>query len=469
MLSKKKAIFWSFINKFSPQLINFIVTIILSRVIEPYDFGNLSIVLIFIGFSNLIIEFGFGEALIQKKVENFSTFFHSVFWLQFAISIFLFIFFYYSAPFIAEYFRSIQLTNLIRVSSLNLIIGGLGAMPYTILIKNLEFHKISLVSILSTFVSSIFAIYFVLNGYEIYSVIYRQLIAHFVTFVLFFLMTKWRPRFIFNLNEIKDLFNTSIHYISIRFINIGYDNFINLIFASHLGQVRMGFYNRAEAFKKVGSNSIDGALQLVSFSIFSKSKTDSNRIKDFKKLKKYIISISFLSVLVLYFFAKEIIVFTISEKWVGSISILKSFALYASILPLYNYYITYIKTTDSFKIATKIEILNKSLLMISSLTILYTDSIETTIYLLGSLVLLSVLFLDRHVSETKFKQSSFKNILGMLAVFLSYYLIDELIINSKINFDFPLRFLSLVFLIGLYFLFVERKIFTEIKSYLKWI
>ena len=468
MLSKKKAILWSLVNKFSPQLINFIVTIILSRTIEPYDFGNLSIVLIFIGFSNLIIEFGFGESLIQKKIENFSTFFHSVFWLQFGISIFLFIFFYYSAPLISEYFRSIQLTNLIRVSSLNLIIGSLYAMPYTILIKNLEFHKISLVSVLSTFVSSIFAIYFVYNGFEIYSIIYRQLIAHLVTSILFFSISKWKPRFVFNLNEIKDLLTTSIHFISIRFINIGYDNFINLIFASHLGQVRMGFYNRAEAFKKVGSNSIDGALQLVSFSIFSKSKTDSNRIKDFKKLKKYIISISFLSVLVLYFFAKEVIIFTISEKWIDSISILKSFTLYASILPLYNYYITYIKTTDNFKIATKIEFLNKSLLMLSSLTIFFTDSIEITIYLLGTLVLLSVLFLDRYVSDTKFKYSSLLNILGMIAVFVCYYFVEKYIYYLNIFFDLPLRILILIFLISLYFLFVERKIFTEIKSHFKW-
>lgn len=464
MLSKKKAIFWSIVNKFSPQLINFIVTIILSRVIEPFDFGNLSIVFIFIGFSNLIIELGFGESLIQKKIENFSTFFHSVFWLQLGISILLFIFFYYSAPLISEYFRSGKLTNLIRVSSLNLIIGSLYAMPYTILIKNLEFHKISLVSVISTFVSSIFAIYFVYNGYEIYSVIYRQLIAHFVTFVLFFFISKWKPRFVFNLNEIKDLFTTSIHYISIKFINIGYDNIINFIFASHLGQVRMGLYNRAEAFKKVGSNSIDGALQLVTFSIFSKSNADHNRIKDFKKLKKYILSISFISGLVLYFFAKEIIIFTISEKWIDSISILKSFALYSSILPLYNYYITYIKTTDNFKIATKIEILNKSLLMITSLTIFISDSIETTIYLLGTLVLLSVLFLERHVSETKFRFSSFKNILGMTTVFVGYYIVEKSILDLQINFDLPLRIFILIFLISIYFLFVERKIFTEIKS-----
>ena len=263
MISKKKAISWSFINKFAPELVNFFVTIIVSRIIGAYDFGNLSIILIILGFSNLLIDFGLGEVIINKKDSQNENLYNSIFWFQFFVSIILFILYFLLSNAISIIFNSPDLIPLIKISSINLVLAFLYAIPYNIMIKKLEFSKISLINFISTLVSAFFVIYFTLSGYGLYAIIYRQIIIHTLNTFLFYYFSSWRPKLIFSYLHIKEILNISTHFTLIKILNTGYNYLINLVFVYQLGQMRMGIYNRAEAFKKVGVNSIDGALQLV--------------------------------------------------------------------------------------------------------------------------------------------------------------------------------------------------------------
>lgn len=69
---------WQFAESCGAQIVSFIVSIILARILEPSDYGTISLLLVFITILNVFVDSGLGNALIQKKDADdadFSTVF----------------------------------------------------------------------------------------------------------------------------------------------------------------------------------------------------------------------------------------------------------------------------------------------------------------------------------------------------------------------------------------------------------
>ena len=179
-------------------------------------------------------------------------------------------------------------------------------------------------------------------------------------------------------------------------------------------------------------------------------------------MKKYIVALSFISFIIIFFFSKEIIILTISEKWKESINILKSFALYASYLPLYNFYLTYFKATGMYKRATSIEFINKISLVFVSISILITNSIELTIYILGFIILMSIFIFEIKYFDMRVSKNMIIEKLSMLSIFFAGLFIIETLPNIN------LLFKSLIFITMfiIHFYLIEKKIIKELKSIL---
>ena len=60
-------LFWQYFQRIGNQLVGFIVSIILARLLLPEDFGAIALIGVFITISNIFVDSGFGNALIQRK------------------------------------------------------------------------------------------------------------------------------------------------------------------------------------------------------------------------------------------------------------------------------------------------------------------------------------------------------------------------------------------------------------------
>ena len=121
---KQKAVssmIWMAVQKYSTMFIQFISGIILARLLTPYDYGCIGMLVIFVVLAEAFIDGGFGSALIQKKQptqEDYSTIF---FWNLF-MAVVLYVILYFSAPAIARFYNIPLLSKVLRVYGLVLFI-----------------------------------------------------------------------------------------------------------------------------------------------------------------------------------------------------------------------------------------------------------------------------------------------------------------------------------------------------------
>ena len=118
-----KGLSWSMVETMSNYIVKLVVGIILARLLMPEDFGLLAIMMIFVSLSDTLVNSGFGNAYIQKK-DATETDANTVFYVNLAISLLLYVLLFVSSPLIGFFFGSEQLPSLIRVMSLGIIISS---------------------------------------------------------------------------------------------------------------------------------------------------------------------------------------------------------------------------------------------------------------------------------------------------------------------------------------------------------
>lgn len=98
------ALAWSSVDRVAQQGIQFIFGIILARLLAPDDFGLLGMIMIFATLSYVLVESGFSAALIRKEDAN-ETDYNSVFYVNLAISVALFVLLFFTIPYFADFFH----------------------------------------------------------------------------------------------------------------------------------------------------------------------------------------------------------------------------------------------------------------------------------------------------------------------------------------------------------------------------
>src|SRR5690606_37239107 len=137
---------------FSVQFGQFVISIILARVLMPKDFGLIGMISIFLAISQSFVDSGMGSALVQKKDRN-DVDFSTVFVCNLGISIVFYILLFLSAPLIANFFHVPQLTSLTRVLGLNIIVNSLALVQRTRLTIDINFKTIAKVNVLAVFIA----------------------------------------------------------------------------------------------------------------------------------------------------------------------------------------------------------------------------------------------------------------------------------------------------------------------------
>ena len=185
-------LFWSSVDNFLQQILNFVVGIILARILVPEDFGLIGIATFFITVTNVLVEGGFGAALINKK-NTTQTDYSTIFFINICFSVFLYLLLYVSSAGIASFFSNPSIKPLLQLLGLNIVLVSFELIHRTILIKELAFRKIAVVSLISVTISAVCAIVMAKRGWGVYSLVYRVLIGEAITVVLFWILNKWRP------------------------------------------------------------------------------------------------------------------------------------------------------------------------------------------------------------------------------------------------------------------------------------
>ncbi len=127
---------WNAVGTFGHYLVSFFISIILSRLLSPAEFGSVAMLTIFIEVAKEFINSGFVVALVQKKEcseDDYST----VFIFNIVVGLFLYGVMFVSAPFISDFYDMPELTKLVRYQSLIIVVGSFGLVQTAIMLRDI--------------------------------------------------------------------------------------------------------------------------------------------------------------------------------------------------------------------------------------------------------------------------------------------------------------------------------------------
>lgn len=196
------SLFWKVLERSGTQGVQFIVQIVLARLLLPEDYGMIALVMIFISIADVFVKSGFNTALVQKKNSD-NLDFSSVFYLSLSVSALLYVILYLTSPLIANFYRLPQLVLVFRVISISLFFGAFNSIQNAFISKNMLFKKLFVSSIGAILVSGTIGIIAAYSGLGVWALVLQQLTNQIMITVILWFTVKWRPQFLFSFKRVR--------------------------------------------------------------------------------------------------------------------------------------------------------------------------------------------------------------------------------------------------------------------------
>jgi O-antigen/teichoic acid export membrane protein len=374
------ALTWSSVYVFGVQAVQLLIGIVLARILMPEHFGLVGILFVFFGLSTVIIDGGFGQGLIKKSDANTHDF-STIFFLNLALSVILYIILFFAAPLIARFFAQPELTALARVSFLAVLIFPLYQTQQIILLRKLNYKALAIVNVISVAISGMLAVVLATNNFGVWALVYQQLAFHFFRFLLFNLYNQWKPDFIFKKDTIRELWRFTLPLFGQSVLNVIFNQIYVVIIGRFYPLKQVGYFTQANKYSETVNAATQGILSMGTFPSFAKIQDDKERLlRISRKLTSSVSLLTFPLVIFLIVAAEPVIVTLISEKWLASVRLLQLLLLANIFSPQYTININILNASGVSATTLKIELIKKVMILLS---ILVCFSFGIEIMLLG--------------------------------------------------------------------------------------
>ncbi|RHW42797.1 lipopolysaccharide biosynthesis protein [Neobacillus notoginsengisoli] len=353
------SLFWKFMERGGVQGIQFVVSIVLARILSPEEFGKLTLIAIFITISGVLVQGGFNTALIQKKDAD-EVDLYSVFYLNLVLSSILYFALFFTAPFLGLLFEDPQLIILLRVLSLSLFFGAFNSIQNVIVQRNMEFKKLFFSSLGAIMISGPVGIVMAYTGFGIWALIGQHLTNQLVITIILWMVVNWRPKLLFSLNKVKRLFSFGWKILVSGLIDTLYNNLRGLMIGKLFSPAMLGFYNRGEQFPSVIIININGSIQSVMLPALALNQDDRPKVKSM--MRRSIVTSSFIifpMMVGLAVIAEPLVKILLTEKWLPAVPFLQIFCASYALWPIHTANLQAINALGRSDIFLKLEIIKK--------------------------------------------------------------------------------------------------------------
>ncbi len=361
---KKKTVsgvLWSLTGQFSVQGIQFLVSIVLARLLSPDDYGMIGMLAIFLAISQVFIDGGFSSALIQKK-DCDNTTYSTVFYINVGISLVCYGILFVSAPLIADFYGQPLLKDIARVSSVSLIIGALSATNTVQLTKRIDFKTQSKINVVSALLSGVTGIVMAYSGFGVWALVAQSVSIALFKLLLTVFCVRWIPSLVFSGRIFKELFSFGSKLVLASLISSIYTNIRSLIIGKKFTPADLGQYTTANKFATMAGSSLSGVLYNVSFPVLSKVQDDNAVLLDaYKRFLSVSAFAIFPLMMLLAGIAEPLIRFLVTDKWLECVPYLQilCFGWIYDCLTKINLNLLYVKGRSD--LVLKLEIFKKTI------------------------------------------------------------------------------------------------------------
>lgn len=378
---------WRFAERCGAQLVSFIVSIVLARILVPEDYGTIALVTVFTAILQVFVDSGLGTALIQKKDAD-EIDFSSVFYFNFVVCLILYLGMFAAAPFIADFYGDVTLVPVIRILSLTIVISGVKGIQQAYVSRNMLFKRFFFSTIGGTIFSAVLGIAMAYAGFGIWALVAQQLSNTFIDTLILWITVRWRPTKSFSWTRLKYLLSFGWKLLVSSLLDTAYNNLRNLIIGKMYSSSDLAFYNQGDKFPKVIVTNINASIDSVLLPTMSSAQDDKERVKQMTrraiKTSTYVMAPLMMG---LAFCAEPIVSLVLTDKWLPCVPFLRIFCITYMFWPVHTANLNAINAMGRSDWFLRLEITKK----IMGMTILLSTMWFGVMAMAYSLLLSSVL------------------------------------------------------------------------------
>jgi len=333
-----KGLFWGGLSNGTMQLLNLIFGIFLARILDVSDYGMVGMITIFTLIANSLQESGFTAAIANKSTITHKDY-NAVFWFSILMGLFLYLVLYFCAPLIAAFYNTPMLTSFARYSFLGFFISSLGTAHHAYLFRNLKVKQKALSLMLSLALSGVIGITLALSGLAYWALATQSLVYISSLTICYWCFSPWRPTFQLDFKPLQSMIGFSSKLLITNIFTHLNSHLFSVLLGRFFSKEAVGYFNQANNWNMRGYSFISEMLQGVAQPVLVQVKDDKERqCSIFRKMLRFTAFVSFPVMFGLSLISKELIIITITDKWLFAASILQILCIGGAFYPIVRLY-----------------------------------------------------------------------------------------------------------------------------------
>lgn len=354
-----KGVFWSAVDRFSAQGIQFVFSILIARLLVPEDYGVIAMLNIFLAVSQTFIDSGFGTALI-RKIDRTETDFSTVFYFNIAVAVFFYLGLFFAAPAIANFYNTPLLVPVTRVTAINLVIGSLSGIHNAKLSIAIDFKSRAKISIVSAVLTGSVGLWMAYSGYGVWALVVQTVFAGIIRTVMLWVIVKWYPKLVFSWQSFKEMFSFGSKLLASGLLDTIYNNIYPLVIGKVFSPTTLGVYSKANSLAQFPSSNITSVLQSVTFPVLSTIQNEEDRLAAaYKRFLRIAAFVVFPLMMGLSAVADPFIRLALTDKWEGAIYLLQIICFWMMWYPIHAINLNILQVKGRSDYFLKLEIIKK--------------------------------------------------------------------------------------------------------------
>ncbi len=340
MEDKKQKVFsnliWRFMERCGAQIVSFVVSIILARLLEPSLYGSIALVTVITTILQVFVDSGMANALIQKKDAD-DLDFSSVFYFNLSFCLVLYFGLFLCAPLIAKFYKDMSLVPVIRVLGLTLVVSGVKNVQQAYVSRTMQFRRFFFSALGGTVSSAIVGITLAYRGFGIWALVAQQLTNVTVNTAILWLTVGWRPRLMFSLQRLGGLVSYGWKLLVSSLLDTVYLKISQLVVGLRYTAADLAFYNKGDQLSYLVVENVNYSIDSVLLPVLSQEQDDRAQVREMTsraiKTSSYIMMPLMMGLAVC---AEPLVRLLLTEKWVPCVPYLQIFCAMYAFYPLHT-------------------------------------------------------------------------------------------------------------------------------------
>ena len=433
-VSVTNALGWKLMERFGVQGIQFVLQVVLARMLDPEHYGVLSLMIVFTSLANVFIQTGFNTALVQNKdvtEEDYS----SVFCVTMGIAVVLYGVIFFSAPYIAIFYEMPEIVAPLRVLALMLLPGALNSVQLAKVSRELDFRKVFTSNIIAIVVSGVAGIVLALLGGGLWALVAQSMLNVIVASFVMIFNVRWRPRLRWNWGRIKVLFTFGWKLLVSGLLDTLYQDIRSLVIGKKYDSGTLGYYNRGKQFPQVIINAVNSAVQSVMLPIMSAKQDDTSGVKALTRnsimLSAYVL---FPIMAGLAGVAEPLIRLLLTDKWLRCVPYLQIYCFTLAFYPVHTCNLQAINAMGRSDIFLKLELIKKGVGISFLVVAVFCFDSPIAIAMTGAFTTLISCFINAYPNRKLIGYSYFEQMKDILpAAFASVFMLACVLLVGLLN------------------------------------